>query len=741
MDGLNGVKEIEGIVDSVTYCNPENGYIVLELSVKDEHITVVGELGDIEAGEELTVMGDFVRHSKYGVQFSAVSCQRKLPQTADAMFKYLSSRAIKGIGSRMAKRIVDEFGDETFHIIENEPEKLAKIKGISPKKAEEISAEFKHIFGMRALMIFLAQYGVAPSAAVRAWRKWGQYAVDIIKENPYCLCGRDIELQFEKAEEMAEKMDFPMNSDSRIAAGINHVLSANLNSGHTCLPYDRLKSTSVELLNVDEVSFDRCLDKECDEENIVRYDKNGRSFVYLSEYYTAEKYIADRLQTLSSFLKDTGDDISRLIEAEEAARGISYAQQQKRAISLALTQGFMILTGGPGTGKTTALKAILSLYEQRGMRVMLAAPTGKAAKRISELTDRDAKTIHRMLEVTFDNSGKTRFKHNENDPLPCDVMIVDEMSMVDTLLFESLLRALKLSCRLIMVGDSDQLPSVGAGNVLKDMIDCGRLPVVQLTEIFRQAQQSCIVTNAHKIVRGMQPDLSRTDSDFFFMQYLNSDKVSETVVDLVVRRLPKAYGYSSLEDIQVLCPPRKGALGVNEMNKVLQLAINPSDSSKPEVKGIMYPFRKGDKVMQIKNNYDIEWSKNGERGTGIFNGDIGIISDVVRSESKLVIDFDGRTADYPFEMLDQLELAYAITVHKSQGSEFNAVILPLLGGYEKLFYRNLLYTAVTRAKKLLIIVGSGRVVEAMVNNDRRMLRYTCLRDMLEKEIDLNDGNS
>lgn len=743
MEENTNLKEIEGVVESVLFSNPDNGYIVLELDVSGDYVTVVGELGSIEEGEELVVAGDYVKHPKFGMQFNASFCQRKMPASTQAILKYLSSGVLKGVGSTLSKRLVDEFGDQTLEIIENEPEMLVKVKGITPKKAEEISMEFKRIFGMRALMIFLSQYGIQPSVAVGAWRRWGQYAVEIIKENPYVLCGNGLELAFDKAEEMAKKIGYPMDSAGRIAAGITYILVNNSFSGHTCLPCDRLKDTALKLLDIDGTLFDNCLEKECKEDNLVRYDKGGRSFIYLADYHKAEEYITGRLNVMSSCLKDTKYDYAKLIEIEESAKDITYAEQQRKAISLALSQGFMILTGGPGTGKTTTLKAIISLYEQRGLKVMLAAPTGKAAKRIADLTGYDAKTIHRMLEVAFDNSGKPRFKHDENNPILCDVMIVDEMSMVDTLLFEALLRALKLSCRLIMVGDSDQLPSVGAGNVLKDMIDSGRLPVVQLTEIFRQAQQSRIVTNAHRIVNGQQPDMSNSDSDFFFMQRLSFETASETVVELISKRLPNAYGFEPKEDIQVLCPSRKGVLGVVEMNKTIQLMLNPPSKDKgdkPEIKGILYSFRPDDKVMQVKNNYDISWKKGEESGTGIFNGDIGIILKVVKAESKLYIDFDGRVAEYTYEMLDQLELAYAISVHKSQGSEFNAVIIPLLGGFDKLCYRNLLYTAVTRAKKILIIVGSMRVVEKMVENNRRSLRYSCLKDMLEKELKEYDGD-
>ena len=730
----NELIHIEGTVETVLFCNEQNGYIVLDLDTGGDYVTVVGELGTIEEGEELRLTGKYVTHPKFGAQFRAEACERKLPATETAILKYLSSGVIKGIGPTLAKRMVEEFGDKTLEVIENTPEDLVKVKGMSAKKADEISQEFRRIFGIRALMIFLAGYGVSPSVAVSAWKRWGQFAVEQIKANPYILCTQGIELEFSKAEEMAAKLEIPKDSPGRIRAGICYILTHNAFNGHTCLPEDRLKETAVKLLDVGEEVFDDNLSAACDDDELCVYDKDGRSFVFLQDFFRAEQYISSRLSVMNDCFKDTGTDYSKLIDIEEKTKIITYADKQREAISLALSKGFLILTGGPGTGKTTTLKAIISLYEQRGMKVMITAPTGRAAKRIADLTGYPAKTIHRLLEVMYDKSGQLKFKHNEQDPVSCDVMIIDEMSMVDTLLFESLLRALKLSCRLIMVGDSDQLPSVGAGNILKDMIDSGRLTVVALNEIFRQAQQSCIITNAHKIVNGEEPDLSRKDSDFFFMQRLDAEGAAVTVTELCSRRLPDAYGYSPLDDIQVLCPSRKGILGSVEMNKMLQRVLNPPKKELSEVKGILFTFRDGDKVMQTKNNYDIVWKKDGENGTGIFNGDIGIIVKVKRGEGTVVIDFEGRIAEYSLEMLEQLELAYAITVHKSQGSEFTAVIIPLLGGFDKLYYRNLLYTAVTRAKKMLIIVGSKSIVEKMVHNDRRTLRYTCLRHMIESEL-------
>ncbi len=732
--GQDRLITIEGSVDTVLFRNADNGYIVLDLDTGSDYVTVVGELGNVDAGEELRLTGEYVTHPKFGAQFKASVCERKMPATASAILKYLSSGVIKGIGPTMAKRIVENFGEKSLEIIENDPDRLLEIKGISKKKVDEIALEFKRIFGIRSLMIFLSQYNVLPSVAVNVWKRWGQFSVDVIKENPYVLCRNGIDLEFDKAEYIAEKLEIPKDSMSRVRAGIFYVLYENTFNGHSCLPYDRLLSTCEKLLGTDKEKFDAALSEELDDDNMAVYEKNGRRFVYLYDYFRAEQYITDRLSLMRSCFIDSNEDYTKLIDIEEQTKSITYASRQREAISLAMSRGFLILTGGPGTGKTTTLKAIISLYEQRGARVMISAPTGRAAKRISDLTGYSAKTIHRLLEVSYDNRGQLKFKHDESNPISCDVMIIDEMSMVDSLLFESLLRAMKLSCRLIMVGDSDQLPSVGAGNLLKDMVDCGRLTVVQLNEIFRQAQQSAIITNAHKIVSGKNPVLDRKDSDFFFMQRLDTAEAAALVSELYSDRLPKAYNFSAFEDIQVLCPSRKGALGVVELNKMLQTAVNPASKQLAEVKGMLYTFRDGDKVMQTKNNYDIVWKKDGESGAGIFNGDIGIIVKVRKSDNTVVIDFEGRIAEYGFELLEQLELAYAITVHKSQGSEFNAVILPLLGGFDRLYYRNLLYTAVTRAKKLLIIVGSKNVVEKMVANNRRTLRYSCLRDMMEKEM-------
>lgn len=734
-DIAEGLITIEGCVDSVLFKNSENGYIVLDLETKSDTVTVVGVLGEIDAGEELTVTGKYVVHPKFGDQFRAEYCQRRMPVEASAILKYLSSGVIKGIGPVMAKKIVEKFGSGSLEVIETNPEKLLDIKGITKNRAEEISREMKRINGIKTLMMFLSQFKILPSAAVKVWKRWGRFSEEMIRENPYILCRNGIDLDFSAAENIAEKQNIPKNDQNRIRAGIFYVLSRNTLNGHSCLPCDKLTKAALTLLQCTEEEFRSALEAECDDGNLVIFEKKDREFVYIAEYFKAEQYITDRLSLLRGCFIDSGDDCSKLIEIEEQTKNIEYAEQQKKAISLALSQGFLILTGGPGTGKTTALKAIISLYEQRGMKVTIAAPTGRAAKRIADLTGYPAKTVHRLLEVVYDSTGELKFKHNENEPLSCDVMIVDEMSMVDSLLFEALLRAMKLSCRLIMVGDSDQLPSVGAGNLLKDLIECNRLTVVRLNEIFRQASQSMIITNAHKIVNGEDPILTCKDSDFFFMQRLDGREAENLVTELYCDRLPKAYGYSPYEDIQVLCPSRKGILGVTELNRILQEKLNPPEQGRSEIKSRIYTFRDRDKVMQTKNNYDIVWKKGTEEGCGIFNGDIGTIIKIRKGENTAVIDFEGRIAEYSQDSIDQLELAYAVTVHKSQGSEFNAVILPLLGGYDKLFCRNLLYTAVTRAKKLLIIVGSKNAVEAMVANNCRTLRYSCLKYMLESSME------
>ncbi len=733
------LQELSGSVDSIVYMNENNGYCVFILDNGHEPITVVGELGGVDEGEELRLIGKYIDHPKFGPQFKAETCERKLPSDVSAIRKYLASGVIKGIGPVLAKKIVDKFGEETFYIIENEPERLTEIDGITSKKSKRIAEEFTNLSGVKSLMLMLSNYGVSASYGAKAWRRWGADSEDVINHNPYSLCGDGIELPFLKADSIAAQIELPYDNSDRIKAGIKNVLKENANAGHTCLPKDKLRQTTMDFLRIPEELFEQALSEELEEQNLCLFLKKQREFIALKSLYVAEDYISRRLCLMKELSYDSRINYDDVIDLVEEEFEIKYESLQRKAINTALSQGFLVLTGGPGTGKTTTLNAIISLFTQQGLSVMITAPTGRAAKRISDLTGYEAKTIHRLLEVSFTSDEMQKFTKNESNPLDCDVLVIDEMSMVDAQLFEALLRAIKMTCKLIMVGDSDQLPSVGAGNVLKDIIDSGVVPTIELKEIFRQAQKSSIVVNAHKIVKGEEIDLKRKDSDMFFFQRLEFDDLQELIVDLVSNRLPAAYGYTAKDNIQVLSPTRKGPSGTTELNNHLQLRLNPPSRKKPEIKTLGTTFRVGDKVMQNKNNYDIVWNKDGEQGTGIFNGDIGTIIEIKKAIGILKIDFDGRVCNYPSASLEQLELAYATTVHKSQGSEFDVVILAILGGYDKLYYRNLLYTAVTRAKKMLIIVGSSQRVKYMIDNNRRTLRYTLLKNMLlidrSKELD------
>ena len=721
---------VEGTVENVLFKNESNGYAVLDLDAGGELITVAGEIGDIEEGEGLILEGYYDTHRRFGTQFRAEYCERKLPDTVVNIEKYLASGAVKGIGAGLAKKIVAVFGDKTLDIMENDPYRLSEIKGISTQKCEEIAAEARKLFSLRCIMSYLSQYGIKSGFAMRTYRKFGADSLELLKLNPYLLCGDSIDLEFKKADTIAHDLHIPKNSDKRVIAGLQYILRANTSLGHSCLPLDVLVTKAENALGISEKDFYSSYNAALDDDELFEYVKNEREYVYLPDYFYAESFISDRINVLKDFTSPEDFNYDDLIDIEQEEHGIEYEELQRRAITAAVSRGLMILTGGPGTGKTTTLNAIISIFEKRGYHVLLAAPTGRAAKRMSDLTGYEAKTIHRLLEVVYDKSGRLTFAHNENNPLDCDVIVIDEMSMVDVLLFEKLLRALRLGCKLIMVGDSDQLPSVGAGNLLGDLIASKAVTVIKLQEIFRQARKSCIVTNAHKIVSGELPDLSRKDSDFFFFKRTSPEAVCELLIDLARTRLPKAYKYSPVDDIQIIAPSRKGTLGTVELNKLLQEKINPHDEKRPEVKGKLFTFRLGDKVMQTRNNYDIIWKKDDEQGTGVFNGDIGKIVNINMMTRDVVIDFDGRVAAYPFDTLDQIELAYAVTVHKSQGCEFEAVIMPLLGSFDKLCYRNLLYTAVTRAKKLLIIIGSEDDIARMVANNRRTRRYTCLKNML-----------
>lgn len=737
------METLRGTVEHVVFSNEDTGFAVLELDADGVLTTVVGELPGVAEGERVTLTGQYGSHPTYGQQFKAQICERELPATAAAILKYLSGGAIKGIGPRTAKRIVDKFGDEALETIEKDPERLAEIPGISKAKAAEIAENYQRIFGIRAVMLTLSRFGIEPAAAIRVWKQWGSLAGEIIAADPYQLCVESVGIPFEKADAIAMGLGQDPAAPARLRAGIAHVLGHNLRNGHTCLPKDKLLPTATGLLEVDTYLLEEALETAVEDGTFVSDTLDGQSFLYLPEYYEAETYIAGRVSMMLRI--GTPDTVSfdKEIDAQEKALGIEYASLQRKAIGMALQNNVFILTGGPGTGKTTALNAILSILEEKGEKVALAAPTGRAAKRMSEVTGREAKTIHRLLEVDYRDGGsdKIKFKRNEKNPLRVGTIILDEVSMVDTLLLHNLLKAMKMSCRLVLVGDPDQLPSVGAGNILKDLIDSDIVPTVHLSEIFRQAQQSHIVSSAHQIVRGENPDLAVRDNDFFFLQKSSYEAIAATVCDLCAQRLPGAYGYSPLSDIQVIAPSRVGALGTVELNKLLQHRLNPADPARVEQKFGAVTLREKDKVMQVRNNYDIVWNKDdGETGTGVFNGDIGVIELLDRPSQSMLIRFDDRVAEYTFDMARELEHAYAITVHKSQGSEFEAVVMPLMNYHQKLYYRNILYTGVTRARRLMIVLGQPDTVYRMVANHRKILRYTGLSRFLTESLETMDGH-
>ena len=729
-------RVMEGTVERVVHRKEDSGWSVLEISAADGLHTVVGVLPGVSVGESVRLTGEWVDHPSYGVQFRATACEHTLPQDADGILRYLSSGAIKGIRTTLATAIVRKFGADTLRVLEQDPMKLSKIKGITAKRAAAIGQEFANQFGLREVIMAFFGYGLTANEAMRCWKKWGAATVDRVRENPYALCEDGLYIGFERANEIAARMDIPANDPRRVEAGVLYVLHHNTGNGHTCLPEEKVVSVSAGLLGVPPEEVRDAVESLLARQELRREQLNGAPFLFLPIYYRAERYIAARLRLMAGFPQETVSDVDADIDRLEKRYGITYEEKQRLAIRQILTRGSLILTGGPGTGKTTVLRAIITLLNQMGQEVAVAAPTGRAAKRIGELTGCEAKTLHRLLEVQWSDEDEPLFARNEKDPLDADALVIDELSMVDELLFEKTLRALKTGCRLVLVGDADQLPAVGAGRVLHDLIDSDVLPVVQLTEVFRQAMESHIVRNAHQIVGGQMPSLAEREGDFFFLSRPTAQDTLETALDLCVRRLPVRYGYTVWENLQVLCPGRKGPLGTMEMNAHLQALLNPPTDGRDEltVEGVV--LRCGDKVMQVKNNYDIPWTRdNGEIGSGIFNGDIGILKEIDRAEGTLTVRYDDREALYTRKDAEDLELAYAVTVHKSQGSEFETVVMPIFAVAPQLTYRNLLYTAVTRAKSLLVLVGSADMVRRMVQNDRRTLRYTGLRTFLtETEV-------
>ncbi len=724
---------LEGTVEDIVYQNAENGYCVIDLSCDKNLVTAVGIMPSCTAGEKVKLYGSWKVHPTFGKQFAAERCERSMPQTAADMLRYLSGGAIKGIGPATAGKIIDRFGERAFEILEKEPERLSEIRGISRDKALEMGKSFKEQFAAREVMIALERWGLSPSEALSAYKAYGSGAVQRINENPYVLCSEKIGLRFERVDEIAEGFPVKVKSIFRQRAGIIHILKHNLSNGHTCVPREKLIIPCAELLGMEREETQQVIDDLIEDREIVEDFFDDKPYIFLIEEYMDEKSIADRIKVMLKFPPAKGRITEKEIDAIEEKKGLTFESKQKKAILTAVNDGLLVITGGPGTGKTTTLNGILELFEKKKLRVLLAAPTGRAAMRMSEVTGRQAKTIHRLLEVEWGEGDRQRFTRTMENPLEADAVIVDELSMVDTHVFAALMDALPLGCRLIMVGDSDQLPPVGAGNVLQDIIRSELIPVVALTEVFRQSLESLIVTNAHSIVRGEYPDLTVKDRDFFFMQRLNPMQCAETVAELCTKRLPKAYGYNPLEDIQIICPSKKGETGTVRLNTRMQAILNPPSRDKEELSRGSRIFREGDKVMQTKNNYDIVWTRGKETLAGVFNGDIGRIIAVNHNAGFMKILFDTRTAIYPFDSVNELELAYAITVHKSQGSEFESVVMPVCCVPPRLSYRNLLYTAVTRAKNRLIITGSQSEVNAMVDNDKKTRRYSALRYMLLKD--------
>ena len=725
--------QLEGNVENIVYRNEENGYTVLEIADGEDVITAVGSMPPVTAGDKVVLTGDFTEHKIYGRQFAARTCEICRPSESADILRYLSSGAIKGIGPSTAQRLVREFGDSTLEVMETQPERVALLRGISTEKALDFAAQLKTNAGIRTLMLYLGEYGISNTVAIRIFNAFGAQSVERIRENPYCLCQGGLGVPFERADFIAKREQLEHDSEVRVCAGLSYVLRHNEGGGHTCLPKDKLTQVAADFLGVPPERAAECLEQMLFDRSLIGDTVGGRDFVFTQQQHLNELYIASRIRMMLSFPAEPEKNVEKAVEELESSNGIRYADLQRQAISDALSEGMLVLTGGPGTGKTTTLNAIIRILKSRGKKVLLAAPTGRAAQRMSELTGDEAKTLHRLLGVNWDRNENPVFQKNEQNQLKCDALIIDEVSMVDSFIFASVMRALPLGCRLILVGDSDQLPSVGAGNVLGDLIESGLLPVVRLNEIFRQAQQSLIVTNAHKIVNGQMPVLNRSDGDFFFLFRSDRHEAAKVICDLCQTRLPNAYGYSPFENIQVLSPSKKGDLGTAELNERLQERLNPPSEDKAEVTIGGKTFREGDKVMQVKNNYDIRWFReNGETGEGVFNGDIGVIEKIDKRNKVIRVQFDDKSASLGFDACGDLDFSYAVTVHKSQGNEFDAVIIPMFSGPPQLYYRNLLYTAVTRAKKTLILIGVPQTVEYMVNNNRQTKRYTALKEFLTR---------
>ena len=735
MDG-KAQEIIRGTVLAVLFQNQENGYTVIRFTTEEQiTITVVGTIPMCTPGEKLVITGHWETHQTHGMQFHAEFLERVMPAGAQAIEQYLSSRVIKGIGPRTASRIVKLFGDETFEIMEQHPERLAEVPGISPQKARAIGVSFQKQFGMRKLLEFLLKGGLPGELAMPLYKAYGDLAMEALHDDPYLLTEDFFGASFAVVDQFAVRNGVEAEGARRVQSAAVYTLRHNLGNGHTFLPADKLCMATATMISIDAETVRETLDDLNMAGKLVVDTLKGITVCYLPEYYEAEHYVAERMLEMAAQVPEVPDRLDGTLAAVQREIGTEYAPDQREAILKAARSTVMLLTGGPGTGKTTTVNGILGLFDRLGIKTVLAAPTGRAANRMKELCGREAATIHRLLETQYDpESGNLCFMHDESEPLKADAVVVDETSMVDILLMAALLKALKPHCRLILVGDPDQLPSVGAGNLFSDLIRSGKVPTVRLTEIFRQARESLIIMNAHAINAGQLPELTVKNKDFFFLQRRDMQRAVDTIVDLCTRRLPQNMGIPA-DQIQVLSPTRKTDAGTAALNMRLQAALNPPSVDKQEHKRGKILFRVGDRVMQIKNNYDIMWKKTEGFGvgTGVFNGDVGKVTDIDSGEETMTVVFDDRQVEYTFDLLGQLELAYAMTVHKSQGSEYRAVILSVSQANPYLLTRSILYTAVTRAKELLILVGDPAVVQQMVENNRQSRRYSGLKLRLEKD--------
>ena len=730
---------VTGYIDHIIFRNEDNGYTVMVLKgVKDEdELTCVGTFPVITQGASIEAEGSFIQHPVYGKQFQAVRLTEKMPEDAMAMERYLGSGAIKGIGAALAGRIVRHFGSDTLRIVEEEPERLAEIKGISEKKAHEIAIQIAEKSEMRKVMMFLQKYGISLNLGAKIYQKYGDSVYSVLQENPYRLADDISGVGFKIADEIAYRIGIHTDSDYRIKSGLSYTLLQAGGEGHVYLPKEELFKRAEQLLGVDASYMEKHLVDLSMERKIIQKEEKGQVLVYPAQYYYLELNTARMLRELDIDCPEDEERVERRISQIQKETGTVLDEMQEKAVKEAAGHGLLVLTGGPGTGKTTTINAIIRFFESEGAELRLAAPTGRAAKRMTEATGYEAQTIHRMLELTGmpedDREGQpVHFERNAENPLEADVIIIDEMSMVDIHLMHSLLMAVTAGTRLILVGDENQLPSVGPGNVLRDIIRSGQFPVVELKKIFRQASESDIVVNAHKINRGEQVEINNKSRDFFFLKRYDADIIIRVVIALIQEKLPK-YVEAKPFEIQVLTPMRKGILGVERLNQILQRYLNPPDPSKKEKEIGQGLFREGDKVMQIRNNYQLEWEVRGrygipvDKGVGVFNGDTGIIRMINEFAELAEVEFeDGRYAQYTFKQLDELELAYAVTIHKSQGSEYPAVIIPILSGPRMLMNRNLLYTAVTRARKCVTVVGSEETFREMINNEKQQRRYSSL---------------